>query len=302
MTGTTACSWDTIIPFEPLWAAYKRIIKPNGAIVLTASQPFTSMLVMSNIDNYSHQWIWEKEMGSNPLLANKMPMKNFEDVIVFINQYKNYDYDFKHPLREYAKKILNFIGKGLNKINLDLGHRKAEHFFYITSTQFGICTEECYSSLIEMYKIDKLEYFKTYTELLEEDKQYKQSLNIPSRTYNPQKTEGKAYIVKTGKANMPHLKSLENIITINNGDRFPKTILRINTERGSHPTQKPVVLMSYLIKTYTNEGELVLDNCAGSGTTGVAAKQLNRKFILIEKEQKYCDIANERLNQVGLAL
>ena len=210
--GTTACKWDTIIPFEPLWKQYKRIIKDNGAIVLTASQPFTSALVMSNIKMFKYELLWLKEQGNQPQLCNIQPMKAHENILIFGN------------------------GK---------------------------------------------------------------------LTYNPQFTEGKPYSdnrkSKKGLVvnNIKHLGKTKFSGTVKNNviKRFPLSFRQINCERtGLHPTQKPVVLFEYLIKTYTNEGDLVLDNCAGSGTTGVACKNLNRKYILIEKEPKYIEIINKRLN------
>ena len=202
--GTTACKWDTIIPFEPLWEQYKRIIKDNGAIVLTASQPFTSALVMSNIKWFKYCWYWDKVRGSNFATVNIRPFNSCEEIAVFYN---------KQP------------------------------------------------------------------------------------TYKPQKEIGKPYKQKqgyVGEAKQTGLNKKE-VITINTGDRFPLSILRFSKQNGIHPTQKPVALFEYLIKTYTNEGDLVLDNCAGSGTTGVACKKLNRNYILIEKEPEYCKIAEERL-------
>jgi len=201
--GTTACKWDTIIPLEPLWGQYKRIIKDNGAIVLTASQPFTSILVASAIDIFSYSWIWEKEQGVNFLLSKKQPLKVHEDILVFS---------------------------------------------------------------------------KTQT------------------IYNPQMTSGKPYI--SGKGTSGDVtNNVIKIQTHNNGTRYPKSIIKINRQTGLHPTQKPVALFEYLIKTYTNEGDLVLDNCAGSGTTGVACQNLKRNYILIEKEPKYYDIILKRLSE-----
>jgi site-specific DNA-methyltransferase (adenine-specific) len=212
--GTTACKWDTIIPFEPLWEQYKRIIKDNGAIVLTASQPFTSALVMSNIKMFKYEWIWEKDGGSNFATVKYMPMKEHENVLVF----------------------------GKNKI--------------------------------------------TYNEQREE--------RIGSR-------KGR---ITTSKASQPKKENVYNSIPpvemICQKLRCPRSIQRFTRERGEHPTQKPVALFEYLIKTYTNEGELVLDNCAGSGTTGVACKNLNRDCILIEKDENYFKIAEQRINNYGL--
>ena len=199
--GTTACKWDSVIPLEPMWEQLKRIIKPNGAIVMTASQPFTTTLIASNMKMFSCQWIWEKEQGVNFMLAKKQPMKVHEDVIVFSK---------KQP------------------------------------------------------------------------------------TYNPQMTSGKPYI--SGKGDSGEVTgSVKKVQTKNNGTRYPRSIQKINRETGLHPTQKPVALMEYLIKTYTNEGDTVLDNCMGSGTVGVACKNLNRKFIGIEKDETYFKIAQDRI-------
>lgn len=301
--GTTACAWDEIIPFEPMWKEFYRVLRPNGFIVLTASQPFTTKLIATNIENFSHQWIWEK-VGSNgnPLLANMMPLKNFEDVIVFSNEYKNYDYDFNHPLRGYARKLFTDIGKNKKEIFKKMGNQSVCHFMRTDSTQFTICTDKCYLSLIETYGIDKLEYFKTYNELLNEDKLYKKSLNIPPRVYNPQKTEGKAYTLKQGSIGEAFGGTKnEAIITENKGDRYPKSIISFGyCKEKLHPTQKPKELMKYLVSTYTNEKMIVLDATAGSCTTALACKELNRNFICIEQEQKYVDIGNERLNGTEL--
>ncbi len=205
--GTTACKWDTIIPFEPLWEQYKRIVKPNGAIVLTASQPFTSVLVMSNLKMFKYHWIWKKPQGVDPFNAKKRPLNNVEDIVVFSN------------------------GK---------------------------------------------------------------------LAYNPQFQSGKPYKITRDKKPRNYEitdTTMKQTTTVNDGYRLPTRILEFKQERGLHPTQKPVALFEYLIKTYTNEGEIVLDNCIGSGTTAIAAHNTGRFFIGIEKEPKYCEIARKRLEQ-----
>ena len=201
--GTTACKWDTIIPFEPLWEQYERVIKDNGAIVLTASQPFTSALVMSNPDIFRYEWIWEKEQGVNFLLAKKQPMKVHENILVFSRK---------------------------------------------------------------------------------------------QTTYKPQMTYGKPYVSGKGDSGEVTGRVVKKQ-TKNNGTRYPRSVQRINRETGIHPTQKPVALFEYLIKTYTNEGETVLDNCMGSGTTAIACLNTNRNFIGFELDKGYFDIANERINK-----
>ena len=316
--GTTACSWDEIIPFEILWKEYYRVLRPYGFIVLTGSQPFTTKMIVSNIENFSHQWIWEKEQGANPLLANVMPMKNFEDVIVFSNEYKNYDYEGNNPLRIYFKRVLDYIGLNLKRINEKLGHRKAEHVFYVTpkkaiineieqradhtfrngSTQFGLCTKETYLELIRVFDIDKMEGFESYESLLQIDTTFKNTLPQYPRVYNPQKTNGKKYT--SGRGYIEHLDNYVQGGKVSS-ERFPVAIIKFNTDKANsqHPTQKPVELFEYLIKTYTNEGDLILDNCIGSGTTAIACINTNRRFIGMELSPEYCKIANDRLTKLN---
>jgi site-specific DNA-methyltransferase (adenine-specific) len=201
----TACKWDTIIPFEPLWEQYKRIIKDNGAIVLTASQPFTSALVMSNVKMFKYEWVWDKVKPSTGLHAKIQPLRQHENILVFGNP-KYY------PIMEIAK-----------------------------------------------------------------------DRNDKPRVANNGEAFGGKEILRQHS---------------NNGLKYPRSLLKIsNADQNNrlHPTQKPVALFEYLIKTYTNEGDLVLDNCAGSGTTGVACQNLKRDFILIEKEPKYVEIIKQRL-------
>jgi site-specific DNA-methyltransferase (adenine-specific) len=205
--GSTACSWDTIIPFELLWKEYKRIIKKNGAIVLTASQPFTSILVCSNLNWYRHHWVWIKEKGTGFQVAKYRPMMKTEDIIMF---------------REN--------GGGIYNPQMTLRDKPLKYHYP----------------------------------------------TVQSRS-NP----------------LAHYNNKEVIST----HKYPENTLIFQTETGTHPTQKPVALFEYLIKTYTNEGDLVLDNCAGSGTTGVACQNLNRNYILIEKEPKYYDIILKRLSE-----
>ena len=204
--GTTACKWDVIIPFEPLWAEYKRIIKKNGAIVLFGNQPFTTLLIASNLKEFRYTWVWEKEQGANFLLAKKQPMKVHEDVCVF-------------------------------------------------------------------YQMQPV--------------------------YNPQMTAGKPYT--SGKGDSGEVTgSVTKIRMQNDGTRYPRSIQaikRVKRELGLHPTQKSTELLEYLIKTYTMEGETVLDNCMGSGSTGVACINTKRNFIGIEKDDKYFEIAKKRIDE-----
>lgn len=216
--GTTACKWDVIIPFDKLWEQYERIIKDNGAIVLTASQPFSSALVMSNSKIFRYEWVWEKDNGTNFPSVNFQPFRVHENVLVF-------------------------------------------GIFPTTFTKKG------------------------------------------GYNYIPQFSLGKAYSCVSGKQKHDTIRGGSSAAagqyeTVNEGKRFPKSIIKINRDKEKmHPTQKPVALFEYLIKTYTNEGETVLDNCAGSFTTAVACENTNRNWICIEKEEKYCEIGRNRIEQ-----
>ena len=215
--GTTACKWDTVIPFEPLWAAYRRVAKKNAAIVLTASQPFTSALVMSNPDKYRHQWVWDKGVGANFAQAKRLPLAVHEDVLVFSEGKTNPPY---FPIMRKRDKPMKMGGN---------------------SGKRGTGAYDLRGAAVESRAGD-----------------------------------GKVY-----------------------EEAFPSTILSISPRsdkaRGLHPTQKPVALMEYLIRTYTNPGELVLDNTMGSGTTGVACMNTGRRFIGIERDENYFAICKERI-------
>jgi site-specific DNA-methyltransferase (adenine-specific) len=208
--GTTACKWDTVIPFEPLWAQYKRLIKDNGAIVLTASQPFTSALVMSNPGWFKYELIWEKQKGCNPLLAKKQIMKAHENVLLFYSKQPTYNPQFESGIP--------YIRKGDCSVK---------------SENYGLPKNKIY----DLGSID--------------------------------------------------------------GKRYPKSVLKYASEgmnaNNLHPTQKPVALFEYLIRTYTNEGDTVLDNCAGSFTTAIACINTNRNYICIEKDEKYFEIGKNRI-------
>lgn len=202
--GTTACKWDTVIPFEPLWAHYKRIIKRNGAVVLTASQPFTSALVISNSDWFRYELIWDKKLSTGFLDANRKPLKRHESVLIFAEGRTTYNPQMRTG--RYQKK----------------GNSGPS---------------ECYGQFKRVSRISD-QYYPT------------------------------------------------SIIEVSNAHQSAKV----------HPTQKPVALFEYLIRTYTNPGELVLDNAAGSGTTGIAALNTGRQAILIEREPQYVQTIKNRLS------
>lgn len=205
--GTTRNKWDSIIPLDELWAQYERVIKDNGAIVLTAQTPFDKVLGVSNLKLLRYEWIWKKTAASGFLNAKRMPLKNHENVLVF-------------------------------------------------------------------YK------------------------RLP--TYNPQYTNGEPYSYrKDGISSTNYGDSAGTDLIVNEGKRHPLTVQTFQGERGLHPTQKPVALFELFIKSYTNEGDVILDNCIGSGTTGVAAINTNRNFIGIEQNADFARIANERIAEVA---
>jgi len=213
--GTTACKWDAIIPFELLWGQYERIVASNGAVVLTASQPFTSALVMSKPKWFRHEWIWQKNRGSNFALLKWQPFKEHESILVFSKETANY-----YPIMEERSES---------------GKSRCVYTFNNKVTSETINNQTFYNQNGERRKLN------------------------------------------------------ENL-------RNPSSVQKFNTEVGLHPTQKPVSLFEYLIKTYTNKGETVLDNCIGSGTTAIACINTGRNFIGIEKEQEYFDIATKRVS------
>lgn len=218
--GTSACKWDSVIPFKQLWEHYERIIKDDGAIILFGSEPFSSYLRLSNIKLYKYDWKWEKPNGANFLNFKYQPSKCYEDIMVF--------------------------GKGAVS--------------------------------------------------------YTKKINMK---YNPQMSIGKPYNQISGKQKNDNgyvlgatvRSPIKQVYTENNGTRYPRAIQKFSLDKNKlHPTQKPIALLEYLIKTYTNENDTILDNCMGSGSTGVAAKNLNRNFIGFELDNKYFEIAKERIN------
>ena len=213
--GTTACNWDSVIPFEPMWKQLNRIIKNNGAIVLFGSQPFTSALISSNYKMFKYEWIWQKDIPTGFTMAKTSPMKLHENIIIFSN----------------GKLTYNSKGN----------------------------------------------YLK----------------------FNPQKTKRdkpiKGYAIKSNFLNQTTFDKKERIYTHKN----PVSIIKYKkVKNGKHPTQKPIALMEYLIKTYTNENDTVLDFTMGSGATGVACCNLNRDFIGIELDKEYFEIAKKRINNL----
>ena len=235
--GTTACKWDTIIPFEPLWEQYERVIKDNGAIVLTASQPFTSALVMSKPELFKHEWIWEKQKASNFMAAKYSPLKYHESVLVFGKGRVNYN-----PQKYKVLEIEELITKTKKELEQIMRNREYD--------RFG--------------KVDR-----------------RKVVNDPTTNKN-------------------HLGSrIARTRNSDTGYRNPKSVLKINKSinKNIHPTQKPVPLFEYLIKTYTTEGETVSDNCMGSGTTAIACINTDRNYIGFELDKTYYEKSLKRIKE-----
>ena len=207
--GTTACKWDVVIPFAPLWEAYKRIIKPNGAIVLFGSQPFTTDLIQSNRPMFRYEWIWQKERGSNWPMANRQPMKTHENLVVFYASQPTYN-----PQKT-----------DMERIRIDKPHVRAKPVPHLFGD--GSC-----------------------------------------KNYHP----GGEYVGK-----------------------FPTSVQRFARDKQIHNAQKPVALLEYLIRTYTNKGDTVLDSCMGSASTAIACMRTGRKFIGIEKDPDYFEVSCQRV-------
>ena len=255
--------WDEVVNPEDLFGVANRILRRNGRLVLFSQEPYTSRLITEAHPNipFSYRMIWEKNDFANALLVNKAPVSYYEDILVFS---KTHDHEALHPLRQYFAMVMDYIGLGLRGINDALGHRRAEHVFYINSTQFGLCTEVVYNELIQAFGIDKMEEFKTFAELKPIDDQFK--------------------------------KDLPSTFNLWEGNKYKSNILRYKKDYdGYHPTQKPVALLEDLIKTYSNEGDTVVDLTMGSGSTGVACKNTGRNFIGIELNDEYFGIAKERI-------
>lgn len=203
----TDCVWDAVIPFDFMWNEFKRLVKPKGAMVFTCSQPFTTLLVNSNMKQFKHEWIWEKHQGTNPMAASYAPMKCHESVVVFCDGSPNY-----YPQMEKGTPYSGFKGeKGIGEIYGD--NLKSEH------------------------------------------------------RDNPE------------------------------GSRYPRSVQYFKGEKGLHPTQKPVALMEYLVRTYSKENDVVLDITMGSGTTGIACFNVDRNFVGIERDEEYYKVCVERLEE-----
>jgi len=273
--------WDLIIQPKRIYEIADRILRKNGKMILFGQEPYTSQLINESFPNlpFNYRAIWEKDSFAVPLGAKKNMVSCFEDILVFSKLNTKHDFEGKHPLRDYFKEVLNFIDLNLKQINGHLGHRRAEHAFYVDTTQFSLCTEQTYNELIEAFGIDKMQGFKNFEQLKGIDTEYREKLKKELNEKYP------------------------STFNLWEGNNYKSNILKYKKDyQGHHPTQKPVALLEDLIKTFSNEDDLVVDLTMGSGSTGVACKNTNRKFIGIEKDAKYFQTAKERINNNQLSI
>ena len=250
--------WDKAIPPKKVYDIANRILRKKGKMILFSQEPYTTQLINETIPNvpFSYRAIWEKDNFANALGVNKAMVGVYEDILIFS---KTYDNDALHPLRAYFKKVREYIPATTGEINKALDNVRSSHYF-TKGVLFSCPVERDYDKLIQAFGIDKMQGFKTYEELRVIDKKYDSTFNL---------WEGKKY-----KSNILKYKK---------------------DYQGLHPTQKPVELLEDLIKTFSNEGDTVVDLTMGSGSTGVACKNTGRSFIGIEMDDEYFGIAKERL-------
>ena len=266
---TSQHGWDDMIPTDKLFAEYERVLRTNGVAVLFSQEPYTNHLRSYQTGkrdvafDFLYSLIWKKDTHGITLNAKHAPLSYFEDISVFC---KRYDSGRNHPLRQYAKSVIAHIGMTLKDVVKDFESRginqptRVSHFLGHDTLQFGLCTAETYQMFIDFYGIDKMQGFKAYDELERINSKYRKVFNLP-----------------------------EDKDSISNVLEFAK-----DTD-GFHPTQKPVALIRRLVLTYTNEGDTVLDNCMGSGTTAIACIKERRHFIGFELSKEYFDKAVRRI-------
>lgn len=258
--------WDSAISPAELFEVANRILRRNGKLVLFSQEPYTSRLITEAPVEipFSYRMVWEKDNFANPLGVNKAPVSYYEDVLVFSKHFES-ENNNDNPCKSYAVMVFDFIDKPMKYLREYYGNNNLSHF-YSSGKQFRLCTEETYNNLIRDFGIDEMKGFKEYSELREMNRDFKD--RFPS-TFN-----------------------------LWEGGKYKSNILRYKKDYdGYHPTQKPVLLLEDLIKTYSNEGDLVVDLTMGSGSTGVAAKNTGRRFIGIEKDAEYFEVAKRRINE-----
>ena len=250
--------WDVALDPKAIHDLSNRVLRKNGKMILFSQEPYTTRLITESNANvpFSYRMIWEKDHFANALVANKAPVSYYEDILVFS---KTHDHEALHPLRRYFKSIMDYIGITKKGIVERIG-QKADHAFRTDSSQFSLCTESTYNEIIQAFSIDKMQGFKTYEELRVIDKKYDSTFNLWE------------------------------------GNKYKPNILKYKKDYGGlHPTQKPLLLIEDLVKTFSNPGDVVVDLTCGSGTTAIAAINTNRNYIGFEMDTNYFNLAKERI-------
>lgn len=266
--------WDEKIDAGSMLEQCNRILRTNGALIMFAQEPYTSSLIANAHANipFSYRMTWLKDSFANHLGSKKAPVSYTEDVAVFFKRHTKHDFEGFHPLRPYARKVAEYAGMTKKRMFEDMGHQGVCHFLRYDSTQFNLCTERTYSDLIRLYHIDKMPGFRTFDDLAEVNAEYRRDLIQRMSEASPK------------------------VFNLPPGKKYKSNVLEYRKDyTGHHPTQKPVALMEDLVRTYTNEGDTVLDFTMGSGSTGVACANTGRKFIGIELDEGYHKIAVERI-------
>ena len=270
-----ATDWDVVIDTDNIMEAANRLLRKNGKMVLFGNQPFTTELISKALPNLPHNYnmYWDKCHFANCLVAKKAPVSYVEDIMVFSKMHQKHDFEGLHPLREYFKSLINFAGITKKELISKIG-QKADHCFRVNSAQFSLCTEATYSELISIFGIDKMEGFKLFPELEKINSEYRDDLLKQMTEQHP------------------------STFNLWQGNKYKSNILKYKKDcTGHHPTQKPIALLEDLIKTFSNEGDLILDMTMGSGSTMVACQNTGRSGIGIELDADYFAIAERRINE-----
>ena len=299
----TSLKWDIMIDLDKMWIQIKRMMKPNANIIFFTTTKFGNKLIQSNQKWFRYDLVWEKNKKVGFLSANKMPLRQHEMVYIFNGEEYNVEkaqehFDENKLLIEYSKKILSYINSSKIDIKKNIG-TGVDHFFRYSRGNFSLPIKENYTKLTDFYNLRNMEGYLDYEDM--KNLLIKPPPKILS-TYNPQMTTGKPYKSKESSLTNSYYRDgieYKSSAKDNHGERYPTSILNFNNEYNTiHRTQKPVDLCEWLIKTYSNENDLVMDFCMGSGTTGEACLKTNRKFIGIEKDKDIYDLAYERLDKL----
>jgi len=294
--GQTDCKWDSVIDLSKMWIELKRICKEACVCVFFCTTKFGYKLIQSNERWFRYDLVWEKSKALGFLNCNKLPLRKHEMIYIFSYSGNDLHNERNIELRQYAKKVKKYINTPKTQIYKLLGNRGIQSFYCFKTAGFRIPTKKNYNKLIEHFKINEMKDYMKYEEM---KKKWENSIKS---TYNPQKTKGKPYKTKGSVTTPLEIYGKKSIFGSENktGDRYPVSIIKFNNPKKSiHRTQKPVSIIEWIIKTYSNENDLVLDFTMGSGSTVEACINTNRKYIGIEKDKDIFLIAKNRIDNLN---